>query len=177
MDTGPLKLCSKSCNDEGDCSKYDGQEGKFLCNAQHQCVTPDAYQGSVCDKDSDCAPGLVCARNPASAEQGNCMPPCDPARRCAARGGVPHTCLDFPKGLHVCYPGYFGVTCASDDQCLPSLTCRPLGAALGSICTNLCASDDDCHKNRWTRAGSCQPLEGMGIKVCLVPPQPTGAMP
>jgi hypothetical protein len=176
-DTGAsFSLCSKSCADDSDCTRYDGQQGKFLCNAEHRCMTPEAFRGSPCDKDADCAGGLTCARNPIDAVQGNCMPPCDAAGRCAARGGIPHVCLPFPKGLHVCYPGYFELPCASDDQCLPGLSCRPLGPERPSICTNLCATDDDCLKNRWTKKATCQPLPGMGIKVCLTP-QPVGAQP
>jgi hypothetical protein len=177
----PFKLCSMSCSDNAECTRYDGQQGRFLCNPAHRCVTPDAFRGSPCDRDGDCGTGLVCARNPVDAGQGNCMPPCDAAGRCEARGGIAHTCLPFPDGHNVCYPGYFEVPCTADDQCLPGLSCRSLGGGQPSVCTSLCASDDECARIRWTsKKPVCRPLPSMGIKVCLSPPATTpttGARP
>jgi hypothetical protein len=83
---------------------------------------------------------------------------------------VPHTCLPRPDGkAPICIPGFFGYPCATDANCLPNLSCRSLGAGQASVCTNLCADDDDCGKNRWTAGGFCQELKDMGVKICLPP--------
>jgi hypothetical protein len=163
-----LKSCSKRCSNDGDCSIHDGQQGKFFCNPAGQCVSPDSFRGPPCKSDGDCKPGLGCAYlNPDSPDQGTCQPPCDASGACAARGGMPHTCLPAPGHAPVCYPGYFGFPCAADSACLPSLSCRALGAGKPSVCTTLCADDSDCAKNRWTVGSKCQELTGLGIKVCL----------
>jgi hypothetical protein len=175
-----FKLCSVPCADDSQCTKYDGKQGRFYCNADHHCTTPEAFRGSPCSKDSDCLGGLTCARLTGDpADGGNCVTPCDASGKCAPRGGVPHTCLSFPggKGLRGCYPGYFELPCTSDDQCLPGLSCRQVAPDRPSICTSLCASDDDCTRIRWSKKGTCQSLPAMGIKVCLTPPRPTTGAP
>jgi hypothetical protein len=171
---GRLKVCSTSCGSDADCAKYDGEQGQFLCNENHQCTTPDAFRGPPCNTSSDCETGLTCAPLSASSPTGNCVPPCGPEGSCDKRGGVPHTCIPRADGLGaVCYPGYFGLPCGADSACLPGLSCRSLGLEQPSICSNLCADDGDCAKNRWTASGYCQELKDMAIKVC-VPPLPAG---
>jgi hypothetical protein len=170
-----IRLCGTTCSDDRDCVRYDGQQGHFICNGEHRCVSAEAFRGSSCDKDSDCGGGnLLCVRQSEDPSvQGNCLPPCDAAGKCAPRGGIPHTCLPFARGAKACYPGFFELPCTSDDQCLPGLSCRAVAADKPSICTTLCASDDDCARNRWSKTATCQALPAMGIKVCLTP-RPAG---
>jgi hypothetical protein len=164
------KICSTKCSSDADCARYDGEQGQFLCNEDHQCIPPTALTGSICYSDSDCQSGLTCAYLDASSPTGSCLPPCGADGSCAPRAGIPHTCLPRAdtKG-NVCFPGFFGYPCSSDSACLPSLTCRSLGSGQPSICTNLCADDTDCAKNRWSAAGYCQELKDMAIKVCVDP--------
>jgi hypothetical protein len=171
-DTGHgFNVCTTPCGSDTDCARFDGEQGKFLCNEEHRCVTPDAFRGSTCEEDGDCQSGLTCAYLSADSPTGNCMPPCGAGGACATRGGIPHTCL--PRGdaslAPVCYPGYFGLPCTADTQCLPGLSCRAAAAGQPRICTSLCADDADCGKNRWSAAGYCQELKDMGIKLCLGP--------
>jgi hypothetical protein len=171
---GRLKVCSTKCNSDEDCTKYDGQQGTFICNPNHQCVSPGAFAGIICYADSDCEPGLSCSYLSADSPTGSCLAPCGADGSCAPRGGVPHTCIPRADGKGVaCIPGYFGYPCGADSACLPGMTCRALGGGQPSICTNLCADDTDCAKNRWTASGYCQELKEMAIKVCVTP-RPTG---
>src|SRR3954451_13538687 len=126
-----FNVCSTKCIHDSDCSRYDGEQGRFLCNENGQCMTPDAFRGSPCNSDPDCPSGLTCAFLSADNSGGNCLPPCDASTPCAARGGVPHTCLPRSDGKgNVCYPGYLGLPCSSDssngNECLPGLSCRQL---------------------------------------------------
>jgi hypothetical protein len=167
---GHLKLCTTACGNDADCSKYDGQQGQFLCNENHVCTTPDAFRGAVCNVDSDCDQGLQCAFLSADSATGTCLPPCGADGSCSPRGGVPTTCIPRADGKGaVCYPGYFGIPCGDDSNCLPGLTCRALGMGQPSICSNLCADDSDCQKNRWSATGFCQQLPTGAVQVCLPP--------
>jgi len=168
VDTGyGFNLCSTKCGNDADCARFDGEQGRFACNESHQCVTPNAYRGSPCNGQSDCASGLACAFLSADSAQGNCLPPCEDGV-CPARGGVPHTCLGRgASSPGVCYPGYFGYPCTADSACLGGLSCRSVAAGAPKICTALCADDGDCRRNRWASGGFCQELKDMGIKVCL----------
>jgi hypothetical protein len=83
---------------------------------------------------------------------------------------VPHTCLPARNHPAVCYPGYFGLPCASDAACLPGLSCRSAGAGQPGVCTSLCANDDDCGKVKWSAGSICKELPGMGIKICVAKP-------
>ena len=167
---GRLKFCSTKCGGDADCSKYDGEQGQFLCNESHQCVTPNALTGSICYADTDCEAGLSCAYLTADSPTGSCLPACGADGSCAPRGGIPHTCLPRADGKPpVCFPGFFGYPCGGDANCLPGLSCRPLGAGLPNVCSNLCADDGDCAKNRWSASGYCQELKDMPIKVCVTP--------
>ena len=171
MEIGPglTKICTTKCGNDADCSKYDGEQGQFLCNPDHLCVPPTALTGSICYTDSDCQPGLACAYLSADIT-GNCLPPCGADGSCAPRAGIPHSCLPRPDGKPpVCFPGFFGDPCIADTGCLPGLSCRPLGTGLPSICSNLCADDGDCAKNRWSAGGYCQELKDMPLKVCVTP--------
>src|SRR5207244_493230 len=129
------------------CARFDGQQGRFVCNENHQCMSPNAFRGSPCNTQSDCPVGLACAFLTADSTQGNCLPPCAADGTCAARGGVPHTCLGrSDRSPGVCYPGYFGMPCGSDAACVGGLTCRAVAPGAPRVCTNLCADDSDCRR-------------------------------
>ena len=163
---GRLKVCSTKCNTDADCSKYDGQQGTFICNPDHQCVSPGAFAGIVCKVDGDCEAGLSCAHVAADGTA-SCLAPCGADGSCAPRGGVPHTCIPRADGKGAaCMPGYFGYPCGSDSNCLPGMTCRTAAEGQPGMCTNLCADDSECGKNRWTAAGYCQEVKA-GVSVCL----------
>jgi len=164
---GRLKVCSTKCGNDADCMKYDGQQGTFICNPDHQCVSPGAFAGIICKVDSDCIdPGLTCAHIDPDSKTGSCLAPCGADGSCAPRGGVPHTCIPRIDQGFACIPGYMNYPCISDDGCLPGMSCRPLGPGLPNICTNLCQDDNDCTKVRWTAGGYCQPL-AEGVRVCM----------
>lgn len=168
--TEGFKMCTVKCANDSDCTRYDGEQGKFLCGPDRYCTSPDVYRGSPCTSEADCVSGEACAFLGAQSATGLCQVPCGADGSCAPRGGVPHTCLPRSDGKGaVCFPSYFGYPCGSDANCLGGLSCRPLGAGAPNICTLLCANDDDCARNRWSAGGHCQELKDMAIKVCLPP--------
>jgi hypothetical protein len=179
-----LNLCTMTCASDKDCSKFDSQQGLFVCNTASSpahCATPNAYQGATCKTDQDCGRDLDsrCMRSSASDEVGTCLHPCTDQGGCAPRGGINQTC--FPLYAHegpvpVCFPGFFGLPCFSDNNCVGDLTCR--GADLSAnpptpgFCTTLCVSDGDCAANRWTSGGGCALPEA---PICVPPPGDVGA--
>jgi hypothetical protein len=168
-----LKLCTTSCGNDADCARYDGEQGKFICNASKHCVAPQSFTGTICISDSDCGAGLSCTSVSADSTTGACLAPCGADGACPTVGGIPQTCIPRADGKGTaCFPGFFGLPCGDNSACLPDLTCRSLGTGKPSICTNLCADDGDCAKNRWTAGGYCQELPDMSIKVCLGPRDP-----
>ena len=160
-----LNLCTTSCMTDDDCSKYDSVQGKFDC-IQGRCETPDAYRGSACFVDTDCSRdvGTICVythlRNPADpSDQGTCLRACPADFNCTKRGFFGHGCVPFldsdGNAAPACFPGYFGVPCWSDENCIPDLSCRGADVSdpqnpVPGFCTTLCAGDADCGANRWT---------------------------
>ena len=67
-----------------------------------------------------------------------------------------------------CYPGYFGLPCTADDQCVGDLKCTaPSNAAAQKLCTTLCRDDGDCGANRWVAGnppGSVSVGAGIGVQ-------------
>ena len=67
-----------------------------------------------------------------------------------------------------CYPGYFGLPCTADDQCVGDLKCTaPSNASVTKLCTTLCRNDGDCGANRWVAGNAyfcadtaCAPKQG-----------------
>ena len=150
-----LKLCSKDCGNDADCTNFNSQQGQFVC-VNGRCATPNAYRGASCDTDNDCSRdvGTFCVRFPPAdfTQQGTCLRPCQPGGSCTARAGIGHTCLPLVgqdgSTSPACFPGFFGLPCFSDTACAGGLTCR--GAVLTGatptpgVCTTLCADDKDC---------------------------------
>jgi hypothetical protein len=167
-----LNVCTVDCDSDEDCKAFDSEQGQFFCNADHHCATPQAYQGATCNTQADCT------RDPATTicvpisddpnDQGTCVHPCGADGACPALGGVPHTCIGkSANSPGVCFPGTFSMPCASDDSCVPGLTCRAVSAST-KVCSTLCQTDKDCEANRWSAGqGFC------GGTVCL----PFGALP
>jgi hypothetical protein len=173
-----LDLCTVTCATDDDCAKFDGVQGRFDCIAG-QCETPDAYRGSSCLVDSDCTREggeTVCVYDHLpdpmnKSDQGTCLRPCNADGSCSKRGSFGHGCLSFVdrggSSVPACFPGYFGVPCLSDDNCIPNLSCRgadttnPAAPVFG-LCTTLCAGDQDCADNRFTA----------GQTFCAVPDAP-----
>jgi hypothetical protein len=158
-----LRLCTTACSTDDDCKKFDSEQGQFICNQFKQCATPSAYRGASCDSDLDCMrnAGTSCIRFSPQDRQGTCLYPCRIDGSCQVLGGINHTCLQAPTQVPatpVCFPGFFGMPCFSDGNCVGGLSCR--GADLMAadptpgICTGLCQTDDDCAKNRWTAGQS-----------------------
>ena len=126
-----------------------------------RCATPDAYRGARCFTDADCTrdPGTICVflgKPTSPRDEGTCSRPCDAGDRCPSRGGFGHVCLTVTvnregEPRRTCYPGYFGLPCKDDYDCVGGMLCR--GVAGGPpICTVLCqetAGDEDCRQSRW----------------------------
>jgi hypothetical protein len=188
---GRLNLCTVPCNSDDDCHHFDSDQGAFICNADHYCATPAAYNGASCFTDDDCGldEGTICARVAATDRQGTCLHPCDPDGGCRARGGINHTCLPLahatgpdllapPEAAPVCLPGYFALPCLRDDNCLPGLSCvgADLTGAVPSpgLCSIPCRSDDDCAANPATAGSTCGAPD---TPLCLPPQTSAGEAP
>jgi hypothetical protein len=177
IDTGiGYKVCTTTCNSEADCSRFDGEQGRFVCiknpanpTLPGYCQTPDSYRGSLCDVTLECQPRNpmeVCGRfNPKDA-LGTCLLPCSD-NKCGPRAGINHTCLpSVVMGTlgNVCFPGYFNLPCANDGNCIGDLTCQNTGSGTPSICTQPCKSTKDCTQDRWiSDDGWCHPL----LQICV----------
>jgi hypothetical protein len=185
-----FKVCSVPCQQDGDCTPFDGPRDTYLCvspmpGAELHCMTAASFGGAPCIRDSDCLDGTHCAifspYGTASAGLGGCLPICGPAGECTARGGIPHTCFDF-LDPPLCYPGKIGLYCRGDADCLGGLRCQPAheitpddASMEQPICTLPCASDEDCVANRfgfadeaWCDGGACV-LPRQGDRLCERP--------
>ena len=159
-----LDLCTVPCSFDGECEKFDSDQGKFVCvsdgNGAGRCASPDAYRGARCFDDADCTrdEGTSCvfSSKPTSADdQGTCSRLCPGGTgACTPRGGFGHVCLPFTVSRDGaskpgCYPGYFGLPCTADDQCVGDLRCAGASDTSPKICTALCLTDEDCGTDRW----------------------------
>jgi hypothetical protein len=166
-----LSTCTVTCTSDADCETFDSDQGQFFCNADHHCVTPQAYLGASCNTQADCTRDpttTICV--PVSADptvEGTCVHPCAADGTCPALGGVPHTCYKASASAPgVCFPGTFGLPCAADTNCIPGLTCRAVSPTT-NVCTTLCQNDADCAANRWIAGGGfcggavCLPLNSL----------------
>jgi len=162
-----LNLCSVPCSNDADCAHFDSDQGKFVCElGRGQCSTPDAYRGARCFTDADCTrdEGTVCVFSSLPTmptDQGTCSRLCPGGTGpCTPRGGFGHVCLSFTVGRDGtskpgCYPGYFGLPCTADDQCVgENMKCKGVGDTSPKFCTTLCQADADCDANRWTAGQS-----------------------
>jgi len=183
-----LKLCTVPCSHEDECEIYDSDQGKFVCqpdgNGSGRCATPDAYRGARCYDDADCTrdEGTSCvfsSKPTMASDQGTCSRLCpNGTGPCTPRGGFGHVCLPVTVGRDGtskpgCYPGYFGLPCTADDQCVGDLVCAPTPELPYKVCTTLCRDDADCPVNRWIAGNRAVCTVGSG-SIC-VPPLPKSA--
>jgi hypothetical protein len=170
LNSTSLNLCTVDCTSDADCGLFDSDQGLFFCNPAHHCVTPQAYLGASCNSQADCVRDpqtTTCAFLSGPGEQGTCIHPCTDGV-CPTLGGVPHDCVGkSATSPGVCLPGLFGIPCATNDGCVPGLTCRDVAPG-AKLCTALCQNDADCDGNRWV-AGQAF----CGGQVCL----PLGSLP
>jgi hypothetical protein len=164
-----LNLCTVPCTNEDECAKWDSDQGKFTCQLDRgACATPDAYRGARCYDDADCTrdDGTSCvfsSKPNKPTDQGTCSRLCPSDGMCTPRGGFGHVCLPFTVSRDGtskpgCYPGYFGLPCTSDDNCVGGMICRGAAGGGPKICTTLCQTTGDCQDNRWTAgASACSP--------------------
>jgi hypothetical protein len=159
-----LNLCTLPCQHDDECARYDSDQGTFVCiggagGAGH-CATPDAYRGARCFDDSDCTrdEGTKCvfsSRPTSPGDQGTCSRLCPgDGSPCTPRGGFGHVCRDLMVARDgsrrpACYPGYFGLPCTADDQCVGDLKCATVADGAPKICTAPCRADADCAGDRW----------------------------
>jgi hypothetical protein len=145
-----LNLCTVTCATDAECAAWDSDQGKFVC-IDGRCTTPDAYRGARCYSDADCTrdetPTLP-------THQGTCSRLCDAGGACGPRGGFGHVCLSFTvdktgASKPGCYPGYFGIPCTADDNCVGGMLCRSPGGAAPTVCTTLCQTNEDCRDNHF----------------------------
>ncbi len=166
-----LNLCTVDCTSDADCLTFDSDQGLFFCNADHHCVTPQAYLGASCNSQADCTRDpttttcVFFSSDPGA--QGTCIHPCAADGSCPALGGVPHTCINkSATSPGVCLPGTFGLPCGADTSCVPGLTCRDATPST-KLCTTLCQTDADCEGNRWVAGQAfcggavCLPLNSL----------------
>jgi hypothetical protein len=164
------KVCTTGCASDAECRTFDGEQGKFLCvknlaapDNPGLCQTPDAYRGSICKVTSDCTvrnPDEICTRISPTDADGTCLIACDADGRCPPRAGIPHTCIPSDVSASgVCFPGYFGLPCREDGNCIDDLTCHPTVPGAPEICTRACSTTADCRASRWIGGdGWCSPL-------------------
>lgn len=188
-------VCTTSCTDEADCQKFDGQQGSFSCiknpgdpDQSGRCQTPDAYRGSICNETADCIPrnkDEVCMRFDPTDTQGVCLLPCGDGGKCTQRVGINHTCLPLFDEAHTptaaCFPGYLGLPCAADSNCVGDLNCRPTGLGDLKVCSAPCTADLDCARhspsgtgNRWAADDTNWCGISIGNPICL-PALPDGS--
>jgi hypothetical protein len=144
-----------------------------------RCATPDAYRGTRCYDDADCTrdEGTSCvfsSKPTLATDQGTCSRLC-PEGTCTPRGGFGHVCLPITvsregESRPGCYPGYFGLPCNDDAECVGGMVCRSAGST-AKFCTTPCQpSQDDCDRNRWTAGVStCSPTHSICVATTVLP--------
>jgi hypothetical protein len=126
------------------------------------CLATKPFNGADCDvKRNDCPEGQACiyySPYVIDQEKGECRVPCDANKKCPARGGVPHVCLDDGDGG--CYPGVLGMPCLASSECVGHLQCLPAApdartiVSSPNICTVPCGTDADCTGDPLCGSGS-----------------------
>ena len=154
-----LDLCTVPCSYDAECEKFDSDQGKFVCvpdgNGPGRCASPDAYRGARCFDDADCTrdEGTSCvfsSKPTSAADQGTCsrLCPAAPGRARRAAASATSACRSPSSrdgtSKPGCYPGYFGLPCTADDQCVGDLSAPARPTRRRKICTALCQTDEDC---------------------------------
>jgi len=171
-------VCTTGCNTEADCERFDGQQGKFVCVKNEAspslpglCRTPNSFRGAICNTTEDCLARNdkeVCTRFDPAAKTGVCLLPCTEEGKCTPRSGINHTCLPAKVAgpPRVCFPGYFGYPCDTDNNCIGDLACKPTALPATSICSLACTTDADCDGNRWIAGDGFCGVD-VGTPICL----------
>jgi hypothetical protein len=188
---GSLNLCTVTCASDADCAAYDSNQGTFACiqraDGNGYCEAPYSYRGNACHTDDDCVRNGVRDSSTSCYFQsppekptdvGTCLRPTSMGD-CAPRALLGQTALPFYAAdgspTTACFPGFFGLPCLGNGNCVGGMTCRQAIAnvAASSICTTLCQTNADCNADRWTAgqsfcapSGVCAPLLAGGQK-CL----------
>jgi hypothetical protein len=161
------------CAVDSDCAFLEGTTSPYVCVdnvalAGRYCFATAPFAGSNCSTLADCAAGEICyTYSPYVPDQGHgeCRVPCATDLSCPVRGGIPHTCLDGGQGG--CYPGIFGMPCASSTDCLDAFECLTVSPdprtliTSPTICTLTCTSDADCQVPIVGDVGFCDDAEGL----------------
>ena len=163
-DTGAgFKQCTFPCRTHADCASLSGPSGIFGCypvkpEGTRACILLDDFTGTECDTDADCyLPGQRCfSYHPLiPGHTKECRYPCSDTMPCAQQAGVPMLCP--AGGAGGCYPGYFGMTCSSDDDCVLDYRCLDVPDGDGGtrkMCTSTC--DGGCsNHNGYCHDGLC----------------------
>lgn len=102
-----------------------------------QVTQSNVPQFSRCSATPECVTGLTC-------RDGRCTKECDSNIDCG--GATPQYCN---KGVCVIGTVPLGQTCNTTSQCATGLTC------VGSICTSVCSTINDCPNDKICVDGSC----------------------
>jgi hypothetical protein len=169
VDTGVgFNICTSSCGSDKDCVPLISMRDVFVCLPRPDgvggyCAATGPFAGSPCQLSRDCPAGESCflysPYGPTTV--GECRSPCGPSGDCPTLGGMPRVCL--LGGAGGCYPGRFGLPCASGAECIAGFSCLPVtndvgagGPLVQQVCTIPCSSDADCDANPWTnKDGYC----------------------
>jgi hypothetical protein len=146
-----------TCTTDEDCLTF-ASITTFLCiggegGGTGHCLATKPFNGADCSMKDDqtCPEGQECnyySPYVINQEKGECRVPCDANKKCPARGGIPHVCLDDGDGG--CYPGTLGLPCTDSSECVGHLECLPAPQdprtiiTSPKICTIPCAMDTDC---------------------------------
>jgi hypothetical protein len=166
---------SLSCQSDQVCGVLNSSNSTWACSkngqtSQGTCVSTTPFHGANCNETADapngfCPDGRTCYRyspyNPAEVF-GECRVPCDDSTHtCPAIGGIPHVCL--ADGAGGCYPSSFALPCTTSADCLTTFACLPVSPdertviTSQNICTEACATDDDCRSDPFIKAnGFCK---------------------
>ncbi len=175
-----LNLCTVVAASEAECEQFDSDQGKLVRMPDGRCASPDAYRGARCYDDADCTrdQGTKCvfsSKPTLPTDQGTCSRLCDADNPCTPRGGFGHVCLSFTvkrDGTQArgCYPGYFGLPCNADAECVGGMICRSAGAS-SKFCTIPCTptTQVDCERNRWTSGISMCSQDAVCVPTTISP--------
>ena len=167
-----LDLCTVACGNDADCEKFDSDQGKFVCMPDgdgrlRDRPTPTAARAATTTRTARATRGRSCVfSEPADARR----PTRGPAAACAPGGRDVHAARRLRPRLPAvhrrratgtskpgCYPGYFGLPCTADDNCVGDLM---LPAPSGTVADDLHGAVPD--RRRLRR----QPLDRRNASFC-----------
>jgi len=166
---GPDSICTLACQGLLDCPR-----GQDCASGEFSLPTGGVYPliicrpglggevGEPCQNDGDCREDS-CLR--LDAFRGRCSKPCNTSADC------PDNFFCRPvEDKSFCWPEAFSGKCASDQDCLPGLSCALVGEPLQLECANreeLLPAGERCKENSECRSGLCI-AEGLCSALCAV---------